>query len=113
MSGPSLEALHETSQKLDFMGAMESLLNEFRRGNIADRHRVQEESAIQSHLKEHNEAWDRVFPRFPESSWKRRTITWENHRGVRDAYLRHLILAYVPQHETSARLIINPAAVIG
>ncbi len=108
-----LEAFHETSRKLDFMGPMESLLNEFRRGNIADKNRVQEASAIQSHLGEHYEAWDHVFPRFPECPWKRRTITWENHRGRRDAYLEHLIVTHVPQHEAGNRLIINPATVAG
>ncbi|UCC31301.1 MAG: hypothetical protein JSU86_03310, partial [Phycisphaerales bacterium] len=113
MSGPSLEAFHATSRKLDFVGPMESLLDEFRRGNIADKDRVREESAIQSHLKEHCEAWDRVFPRFPECPWKRRTITWENHRGRRDAYLERLIVTHVPQHETGTRLIINPATVAG
>ena len=113
MSIAGLEAFRETSRKLDFIGPMESLLNEFRRGNIADRDRVKEESAIQSHLGEHCEAWDLVFPRFPESPWKRRTITWECHRGRRDAYLRHLIVTLVPQHVTGSRLIINPATVAG
>jgi len=113
MSNADLEAFHETSRNLDFVGPMESLLDEFRRGNIADKDRVQEESAIQSHLGEHYEAWDHVFPRFPECPWKRRTITWENHRGQRDAYLEHLIVTHVPQHEAGTRLIVNPATVAG
>ena len=113
MGEPSLEAFHETSRKLDFLGPMESLLNEFRRGNIADKSRVQEESAIHSHLGEHRKAWDLVFPPFPECPWKRRTITWECHRGQRDAYLEYLIVTHVPQHETSSRLIINTATVTG
>ena len=102
MPGPSLEAFHQTSRKLDFTGPMESLLNEFRRGNIADRDRVQEDSSIRSHLKAHCEAWDLVFPKFPECPWKRRTITWENHRGRRDAYLRDLIVAYVKNTSRAA-----------
>ena len=113
MSGPSLEVFHETSRKLDFLAPLESLLNEFRRGNIADRDRVQEGSAIQANLGEHREAWDLVFPRFPECPWKRRTMTWEFHRGRRDAYLRNLIVTYVPRHETGTRLIVNPATVTG
>lgn len=113
MNEPGLEAFHETSRKLDFMVPMESLLNEFRCGNVADRNRVQEESAIRSHLEEHCEAWDLVFPRFPECPWKRRTMTWECRRGRRDAYLRHLIVTHVPQYETGTRLIINPATVAG
>ena len=113
MGGPGLEAFHATSRKLDFVRPMESLLDEFRRGNIADKDRVQEASAIRSHLGEHYEAWDRVFPRFPECPWRRRTITWENHRGRRDAYLERLIVTYVPQHEPGDRLIVNPATVAG
>ncbi|UCG34493.1 MAG: hypothetical protein JSU68_07590 [Phycisphaerales bacterium] len=113
MSRPGLETFHQTSRKLDFIGPLESLLNEFRRGNIADRDRVQEESAIKSHLGEHREAWDLVFPTFPECPWKRRTMTWERHRGRRDVYLRNLVVTHVPQHETENRLIINPAAVEG
>jgi len=92
---------------------MESLLNEFRRGNIADSDRTQEASAIQSHLGEHHEAWDRMFPAFPECPWKRRTLTWEYYRGWRDAYLKRLIVTYVPEHEAGNRLIINPATVLG
>jgi len=113
MSRPDLEAFHETSRKLDFMGPMESLLNEFRRGNIADRDRVQETSAIRAHLGEHYEKWDLVFPAFPACPWKRRTVTWEYHRGRRDTYLKRLIVTHVPQHEVGDRLIINPATVLG
>ncbi|MCK4342920.1 MAG: hypothetical protein KAY37_14495 [Phycisphaerae bacterium] len=113
MNKAGLDTFHETSRKLDFVAPMVSLLNEFHRGNIADRERVREESAIQTHLGEHREAWDHVFPRFPECPWKRRTITWECHRGRRDVYLRDLIVAYVPRQETGTRLIVNPATVDG
>ena len=113
MSKPGLAAFHETSRKLDFIGPLESLLNEFRCGNIADRNRVQEALAIQSYFGEHHEAWDRVFPTFPECPWKRRTITSECHRGRRDAYLKRLIVTHVPEHEAASRLIINPIAVLG
>ena len=113
MSEPRLISFHETSRKLDFVSPMESLLNEFHRGNIADQDRVQEESAIRNHLQEHRNAWDRVFPRFPDCPWKRRTITWEYHRGRRDAYLERLIVSHVPQHTTGDRLIVNPATVAG
>ena len=113
MNRPGLETFHETSRKLDFAGPLEALLNEFRRGDFADRDRTQEESAIQSHLGEHYEAWDRVFPAFPECPWKRRTLTREFKRGQRDAYLKHLIVIHVPEHEAGNRLIINPATVAG
>ncbi|UCE58323.1 MAG: hypothetical protein JSU63_12875 [Phycisphaerales bacterium] len=113
MSKPDLETFHETSRRLDFVGPLESLLSEFRSGNIAHRDRTIEQSAIQSHLAEHVKAWDDVFPAFPDLPWKRRTITWENHRGRRDAYLERLIAAAVPKQEVSARLIVNPATVAG
>ena len=113
MNKAGLDTFHETSRKLDFVAPMVSLLNEFRRGNIADKDRVQEESAIQSHFREHREAWNRVFPGFPDCPWKRRTITWENHRGRRDAYLERLIIGHVPQHATGNRLIVNPVTVAG
>jgi len=113
MSGPDLEAFHEASQKLDFVAPMRSLLSEFRQGNIADRERVLEEAAIQSHLGEHREAWNRVFPRFPACPWKRRTITRECIRGQRDAYLKRLIVTYVPQDKAGGQVVINPATVLG
>ena len=113
MNEPTLETFHETSRGLDFIGPLKSLLREFCRGNIADRDRIQEESAIQSHLKDHCDAWDRLFPVFPDCPWKRRTITWDNYRGHRDAYLERLIATYVPQQTTETRLIVNPAAVAG
>jgi hypothetical protein len=89
------------------------LLSEFRRERIADKDRTREDSAIRSHLGEHNAAWDLVFPKFPDCPWKRRTAAWEWHRGQRDAYLKRLIIAHVPEHEPGDRLIVNPATVFG
>ena len=112
-SRPGFETFHETSRKLDFEGPLESLLEEFRRGNIADKHRTQEASAIRSHLAKLTQAWDRVFPAFPDCPWKRRTINWESHRGHRDAYLQRLVVTYVPRQKVETRLIVNPATVAG
>jgi hypothetical protein len=92
---------------------MVSLLDEFKRGNIADKDRTQEDHAIRSHLGDLHTAWDRVFPRFPDCPWKRRTAIWEHRRGRRDAYLRSLIAANVSAHESERRLIVNPATVLG
>ncbi len=107
------EAFHEMSRKLDFVGPLESLLEEFRRGNIADKHRMQEASAIRSHLAKLTQAWDCVFPAFPDCPWKRRTINWEKHRGHRDAYLERLVVTFVPRQKVETRLIVNPATVAG
>jgi len=92
---------------------MESLLSEFRRGNIADEDRTLEESTIRSHLGEHYAAWNRVFPRFPECRYRRRSMGWEWKRGQRDAYLRTLITGWVPGNHSRRRLVINPATVFG
>ncbi len=113
MSNLDLDMFHETSGKLDFRGSLNALLGEFRRGNIADRSRVKEAAVIQTHLAQHREAWDRVFPEFPEAPWKRRTLTAECHRGRRDAYLRQLIVDCVTQEKAGDHLIVNPATVAG
>ncbi len=113
MSEPSLETFHEASRGLGFIDPLKSLLKELRRGHIADRDRIQEASAIRTHLEELTQAWDRVFPAMPDSPWKRRTLTWEYYRGRRDAYLERLIATYVPGQTTGTRLIVNPATVAG
>lgn len=113
MHAPDLATFHETSGKLDFLTPLTSLLGAFRESPIADRRRIQEESALRTSLGEHHKAWDRVFPPFPPCPWKRRTLTWELHRGRRDAYLRLLIATFVPMDDTDRRLIVNPAAVLG
>jgi hypothetical protein len=113
MPSTDLATFHETSRALDFRGPLTSLLDAFRRGHFADRARAREASALASHLAELRVAWDRVFPAFPACPWTRRTLTWEHHRGERDAYLRRLIIAYVPADDTGRHLIVNPAAVAG
>jgi hypothetical protein len=92
---------------------MESLLGEFRRGNIADEDRSREERTIRAYLGEHHAAWNRVFSRFPECRYRRRSMGWEWQRGRRDAYLRSLIVSWVPGNHTGRRLIVNPATVFG
>lgn len=113
MHRPDLEAFHRTSGKLDFVKPMESLLSEFRRGNIADPDREKEDLAIRSHLGELYAGWDEVFPRFPPCPWKRRSARWEGKRGRRDAYLLRLIATYVPERDAGRRVIVNPATVWG
>ncbi|UCD75578.1 MAG: hypothetical protein JSV91_01420 [Phycisphaerales bacterium] len=113
MPGPNLRAFHETSRKLDLRQPLEFLLAEFRRGNIADSKRGGEDSAIRAHLGGLSAAWERVFPGFPACPWRRRTLTWEYHRGRRDAYLRQLIAAQVSADQTDCFLIVNPATVLG
>ena len=108
-----LATFHDTSRALDFAGPMESLLGEFRRDNITDRHRTREQAALKAVLGELRAAWDSVFPPFPDCPWKRRTFTWEANRGKRDVYLKRLLVNYVPEQDSGSRLILNPATVFG
>ena len=113
MSTFSLETFHDVSSGMDFREALGLLLNEFRHGRIADRARVLEETAIQTHLGEHVQAWDAVFPRFPTYSEKRRTLLRQLKRGRKDTYLRRLIVDALIDFDTESRIIVNPATVGG
>jgi hypothetical protein len=113
MDRPGLDTFHAASRRLDFTGPLAALLDEFRRGSIADWDRSREASALRAHLGGHVAAWDDVFPGFPECRCPRRSIRWEGWRGRRDAYLRHLLVSRMPAHDAGRRLIVNPAAVIG
>lgn len=109
----SLETFHTAGSGLDFRRALGSLLNEFRRGRIADRARLLEETAIRTCLGEHIQAWDTVFPRFPAYPEKRRTLLREFWRGRKDAYLRRLIVDALTSVDIENRVIVNPATVGG
>lgn len=108
-----MRAFHMAGREQDFLGPMRRLLDEFHAGRFADAGRRLEDAAIREHLAEHHEAWDRVFPAFPDCPWKRRSVAWEARRGRRDAYLRGLIADFVPRGEQGSRLIHNPATVGG
>ncbi len=113
MHSPNLATFHSVSRDLDYMKPLESLLGEFRHGTIADKDRTHEDAVIRSNLSEQHAAWDRVFPRFPDCPWKRRTGTWEHNRGKRDAYLQRLLVMHVRGDESESRTIVNPATVFG
>jgi hypothetical protein len=110
---PELESFHDACRNLSRRGAMLALLEEFRRGNIADPDRTGEDSSIRTHLGEFHGAWDDVFSGFPECRRRRRSMGWEWERGRRDAYLRSLIATWVPADPAGRRLIVNPATVFG
>jgi len=113
MHNPDLAKYHETSRALDFITPMQSLLDEFRQGNIADRRRTREDATLKSHLGSLIAAWDHVFPAFPRCPWRRRTFLWEYNRGKRDKYLSSLIIRYMKEFDSGRRLIVNPATVFG
>ncbi len=109
----NLDAFHGVCRNLDYRKPLEFLLEEFRRGNIADEDCTHEDAVIRSHLSEQRVAWDRVFPPFPPCPWRRRTITWESNRRQRDAYLKRLLVAHICEAAGESRLIVNPATVFG
>ena len=113
MSTFSLKKFHDVSRCMDFIKPLSALLNEFRLGKVADRARVLEEKAIQTHLGRHMHAWETVFPEFPKFSEKRRTFIRLMKRERKDAYLRRLVVDALTGFETENRLIVNPAAVEG
>jgi hypothetical protein len=89
------------------------LLNEFRLGKIADRARLLEETAIQTHLGRHIQAWDTVFPGFPKYSEKRSTHFRLFKRERKDTYIRSLVVDTLTDFDTENRIIVNPATVEG
>jgi hypothetical protein len=98
---------------MDFRKPLGLLLNEFRLGNIADRARLLEETAIQTHLGQHIQAWNTVFPVFPTFSEKRRTLLRVFKRERKDTYIRRLVVDAMTGFDTENRVIVNPAAVEG
>jgi len=113
MSSSNLDTFHAVCRGLDYRKPLESLLQEFRSGIIADEDRTHEDEIIRSHLSRQHAAWDRVFPRFPVCRGRRRTGMREGHRGVRDAYLRRLLVTHLREQEGGSRMVVNPASVLG
>jgi hypothetical protein len=109
----SLDRFHEISRNIDYRVLLESLLEVYNRGEIADPTRRQEQAALEEHLHPLTAAWDRLLPPFPTCSWRRRSLGWEHHRGRRDAYLKQLVITTVQGMESTRRLIVNPATVFG
>ena len=109
----SLETFRDVSSGMDFRKALGLLLNEFRLGKIADRARLLEETAIQTHLGQHIQAWDTVFPEFPRFSEKRRTLLRVFKRERKDTYIRQLVVDALTGFDTENLVIVIPATVEG
>jgi len=109
----SLQTFHDVSSGMDFTKPLGLLLNEFRLGRIADRARLLEETAIQTHLGQHIHAWDTVFPEFPSFAEKRRTLLRVFKRERKDKYIRKLVVNALTGFDTQNRVIVNPATVEG
>jgi hypothetical protein len=113
MSSRFLSEFHATCRRLDYREPLCSLLNEFQNGRFADPDRVVEESAMETHFGGLWAVWDRLFPEFPHTLRKRRSVMWESERGMRDAHLRQIVISSVPEEQSRERLIVNPATTFG
>ena len=95
------------------MEAFSGLLDEFRRGNIANRQR--EKQALDRHLAEMSKRWDRQFPGFPQERYAYASARGVRRRGVRDAYLKTIIVKLLEAERDNLpnRTVVNPACVFG
>jgi hypothetical protein len=109
----SLKTFHDVSSRMDFTKPLGLLLSEFRLGKIADRARLLEEVAIRTHLGQHIQAWDMVFPEFPGFAEKPRRLLRVFKRERKDTYIRRLVADALADFSGVNRVIVNPAAVEG
>ena len=93
--------------------AFAGLLDEFRRGNVA--HRPREKAAMNRHTAELSERWDRQFPGFPLERSAYASARGVRRRGVRDAYLKTIIVRLLEAERDSlpGRTVVNPVCVFG
>jgi hypothetical protein len=93
--------------------ALAGLLEEFRRGNIADRRR--EKQAMERHLAKLSERWDEQFPGFPHERYAYASAAGVRRRGVRDAYLKTIIVRLLDAERDNLpdKTVVNPACVFG
>ena len=113
MTMPDLQRFHEVSRSLDYRSPLCALLSQFRDGRIAENADGGEGAVIHRHLAGLQRAWDDVFPPFPATPWRRRTLAMEYHRGRRDVYLRQILHSSLAHGNDHPRLVVNPAAVFG
>jgi len=95
------------------LGAFAGVLEEFRRGNRTNKKEQKEE--LEQHLRELSKIWDQRFPGFPESKFPYSSFWGTYRRGVRDEYLKKIIIKLFEAHEQGHenKTIINPACVFG
>jgi len=91
--------------------ALVGLLNEFRKGNIANR--SVEREVLGRHTRELSERLEQQFPGFPESRFPYASYMGLLLKGRRDAYLKNIIVQLVTAHDAGNNTIVNPACVIG
>lgn len=106
--------MSELQEQLDAgLKALAGLLDEFRRGRIADR--KAECCALQRHLNELSARWDQEFPGFPDENYPYASLRGVRRRGVRDKYLKKIIVRLLASDvpDGGDRTIVNPVCVFG
>ena len=93
--------------------AFAGLLDEFRSGNITDRRA--EKHSLESHLSELSARWDERFPGFPQENYPSASLKGVRRRGVRDEYLKKIIVRLLETKAPNSpdNIIVNPVCVFG
>jgi len=91
--------------------ALKGLLGEFRAGRVGQRQF--ERDGLQAHLTELSQQWDEQFPGLPEASFAYSSFRGVARRGVRDAYLKEVIVRLLQGIEGEGKTIVNPVCVWG
>jgi len=91
--------------------AMGGLLEEFRAGNVG--RRGVEKGGLEKHLGEVSRRWDERFPGLPEAQFAYSSFKGASRRGVRDEYLKGIIVRLLEAREGESSTIVNPACVWG
>lgn len=87
------------------------LLGEFRAGNVGER--GLEKIRLKRHLAELSRRWDQRFPGLPEKPFAYSSFWGMARRGVRDEYLKGIIVRLLEGSEDEGKTIVNPACVWG
>jgi hypothetical protein len=93
--------------------AFAGLLDEFRSGNIADKRA--EERSLEIHLRELSARWGSRFPGFPQEKCSYASLRSVRRRGVRDEYLKNIIVRLLDTEVSppAGSIIVNPVCVFG
>ncbi|MBL7152516.1 MAG: hypothetical protein ISS79_02275 [Phycisphaerae bacterium] len=91
--------------------ALQALLSEFRAGNVGER--SVEKKRLQRHLSELSKRWGERFPGLPEAQFAYSSFKGASRRGVRDKFLKGIIVKLLEGSEDEGKAIVNPACVWG
>jgi len=103
---------NEKNQLAAGLEAFVGLLNEFRRGNVANK-KVGRQS-LEQHLMELSRRWNERFPGFPETRFHY-SISDDLLRGLKDVHLKKIIIRLLKAQgqDRENKTIVNPACFLG